>query len=229
MALVEFAVLAAMCAPNIHPTTLSAVVTHESRGNPYAIGINGGHKLPRQPRTLDEAVATADQLLRDGYNFDAGLGQINSKNFDWLGLSTRDLFDPCKNLKAAQTVLADCYSRAVPRYGEGQAALQAALSCYNTGNFARGFSNGYVMKVAANVGVTVPALAPIQGNAHQPVQVRAVVKGQGGAESPPPAPKPREGLADAFTDDRRAVRDAFNSSDAFGAQEVADAAPSRQN
>lgn len=217
MALAEFAVIAAMCAPAIHPTTLSAVVTQESRGNIYAIGINGDYKLPRQPRTLEEAVATADQLLRDGHNFDAGLGQINSKNFGWLGLSTRDLFDPCKNLKAAQTVLADCYERAVPTYGEGQAALQAALSCYNTGNFKRGFANGYVQKVASHVGVKVPALAPVSGEAAEPAKLRAVPKGAA-PEAPPPA-KPREGLADAFTHKVSGVRDAFTVEDAFASGE----------
>jgi type IV secretion system protein VirB1 len=34
----------------------------------------------------------------------------------------------------------------VQTLGEGQAALQAALSAYNTGDFARGFANGYVAR-----------------------------------------------------------------------------------
>lgn len=174
MAVLEFAALAAMCAPNVDVTTLSAVVTHESRANIYAIGVNGEYTLPRQPQTLDEAVKEASWLLNNGYNFDAGLGQINSANFEWLGLEVPDLFDPCKNLEAAATVLTDCYSRASDRFGEGQEALQAALSCYNTGNFSRGFQNGYVQKVAANVGVTIPALEPIMdGEGRPPVQLQA--------------------------------------------------------
>ncbi|EIJ6113758.1 lytic transglycosylase domain-containing protein [Salmonella enterica] len=229
MALAEFAVLAAMCAPAIHPTTLSAVVTQESRGNIYAIGINGDYKLPRQPRTLEEAIVTAEQLKKDGHNFDAGLGQINVKNLEWLGMSIADLFDPCKNLKGAQTVLADCYERAVPQYGEGQAALQAALSCYNTGNFKRGFANGYVQKVASHVGVRVPALAPVDGKPQEPVQLRAVAKGE--AVQAPPA-KTREGLDDAFTHKTSGVRDAFSAADAFSSneeQEVTAAASVDQN
>ena len=217
MALAEFAVIAAMCAPAIHPTTLSAVVTQESRGNIYAIGINGDHKLPRQPQTLEEAIATAEQLRRDGYNFDAGLGQINIKNLEWLGMSIADLFDPCKNLKGAQTVLLDCYERAVSRYGDGQGALQAALSCYNTGNFQRGFSNGYVQKVASHVGVTVPALEPVSGGTQEPAKLQAVPKGA--ARLAPAQTKPREGLADAFSHEASGVRDAFNASDAFSENE----------
>lgn len=217
MALAEFAVLAAMCAPAIHPTTLSAVVTQESRGNIYAIGINGDYKLPRQPRTLEEAIATAEQLWRDGHNFDAGLAQINSSNLEWLGLSVADLFDPCKNLQGAQTVLLDCYERAVPKYGEGQTALQAALSCYNTGTFSRGFTNGYVQKVTSHVGVRVPALEPAEGASAgvsaQPAILRAVPKGK--AARPTLGAQPREGLADAFTHKGSGLRDAFTDDDVF--------------
>src|SRR5699024_1664981 len=70
------------------------------------------------------------------------------------------VFDPCTNLKAAQTVLSECYGRALKRYSDPQQAVRAALSCYNTGNFDRGFSNGYVGKVLAEAGVTVPAIKP---------------------------------------------------------------------
>lgn len=155
----DFAELAARCAPQIHPVTLSALVLQESHANPFAIGINGGTaKLQRQPRNRSEAIATADWLRINGHNFDAGLGQINVKNMGWLGLSVADLFDPCANLRAAGTVLADCYSRAAKGAGAGQTALRSALSCYNTGNFKRGFANGYVSKVAGRVGRTVPAI-----------------------------------------------------------------------
>ena len=180
MAFVEFAMVAALCAPHVHPATLSSVVMQESRGALYAIGVNGGYTLPHQPRTLEEAIETAEWLRAEGYDFDAGLGQINSRNFDRLGLSIPDLFNPCKNLRAAATVLTECYTRSADRFGEGQVALQAALSCYNTGDFRRGITNGYVQKVTAHVTVTVPALQPLAGVA--PVQknpqlpVRQVLK-----------------------------------------------------
>jgi len=57
-----------------------------------------------------------------------------------------------------KTVLSHCYSRAVNLYSDEQQALQAALSCYNTGHLERGFKNGYVGKVLAQAGIKVPGL-----------------------------------------------------------------------
>lgn len=175
MGILEFAAIAAMCAPGVHTTTLEAVVTHESGANIYAIGINGNYRLPQQPKTFEEAVSTAKWLQEEGYNFDAGLGQINIKNFEWLGLSIEDSFDSCKNLAAAEKVLTACYERATKQFEEGQPALQAALSCYNTGNFKNGFSNGYVSKVASKVGISVPALEPIHNNTRkEAIKIQAI-------------------------------------------------------
>lgn len=173
MAVLEFAALAAMCAPNVHETTLAAVVSHESRANIYAINVNGDYVLPKQPDNIKDAIEKVNRLLDEGYNLDAGLGQINSANYEWLGLDVPDLFDPCKNLTASATVLTDCYSRAINKFSEGQEALQAALSCYNTGSFSRGFKNGYVAKVASNVGVSIPALEPIaESNGREPLKLQ---------------------------------------------------------
>ena len=158
--LAEFTLLAAACAPNIAPTTLEAVVKHESTGHEFAIGINQGKRLDQQPTELEDAVAIADQLIKDGIDFDAGLGQINVRNWEWLGLTSETVFEPCTNLRAAQTVLAECYGRASRKFNDEQQALRAALSCYNTGNFDRGFQNGYVNKVLAQAGIKVPALKP---------------------------------------------------------------------
>jgi type IV secretion system protein VirB1 len=162
----ELAALALSCAPNIHPVTLHALVRHESRARQYAIGVNRkGQHLPRQPRTLAEASAAAQRLIDQGIDFDAGLGQINVRNWAWLKLDSTTVFDPCRNLAAAQTVLADCYARALPGHKDAQQALRAALSCYNTGNFSRGFSNGYVGKVLTQARIQVPALAQLEGEA----------------------------------------------------------------
>jgi type IV secretion system protein VirB1 len=174
MALMEFALVAALCAPDVHVSTLSAIVMHESRGAVYAIGVNGGSTLSRQPQTLAEAVQTAERLRAEGYDFDAGLGQINVRNLDWLGMSIPDLFNPCKNLRGAAHVLRECYSRAVNRFGKGQPALHAALSCYNSGDFQRGLANGYVQKVAARLHVTVPALQPESVATGTPVQIQRI-------------------------------------------------------
>jgi len=160
--LAELAALALACAPDIHPVTLHAVVKHESRAQQYAIGVNRkGHSLKRQPRNLEEASTAAQTLIDQGIDFDAGLGQINVRNWAWLKLDATTVFDPCRNLAAAQTVLADCYARALPTHKDPQQALRAALSCYNTGNFSRGFSNGYVGEVLTQAGIKVPALVPL--------------------------------------------------------------------
>lgn len=158
--LAELTLLMASCAPNVAPSTLEALVRHESRGNAYAIGVNTGKRLKTQPDNLEHAVATAQNLIEQGADFDAGLGQINVRNWAWLGLTPKTVFDPCTNLEAAQTVLSECYGRALNRYSNPQQAVRAALSCYNTGNFDRGFSNGYVGKVLAEAGITVPAIQP---------------------------------------------------------------------
>src|SRR5690606_15443506 len=166
----ELAALALTCAPNIHPVTLNALISHESRAQQYAIGVKRkGKHLRQQPRTLTEATAAAQRLIDQGIDFDAGLGQINVRNWAWLGLDSETVFVPCRNLAAAQTVLSECYARALPTHKDLQQALRAALSCYNTGNFKRGFTNGYVGKVLAQAGIQVPALAPLTRKATQPV------------------------------------------------------------
>ncbi|CAM5219945.1 hypothetical protein CDEF62S_00528 [Castellaniella defragrans] len=158
----ELATLALACAPNINPVTLEALINHESDARQYAIGVNRkGHALPSQPQDLEAARKAAENLITQGIDFDAGLGQINVRNWAWLGLSSTTVFDPCRNLAAAQTVLSDCYARALDSHRSQQQALRAALSCYNTGNFRRGFANGYVGKVLTQAGIKVPALKPM--------------------------------------------------------------------
>jgi type IV secretion system protein VirB1 len=150
--------LAAQCAPTVAPETLLSVVQVESRFDPLAIGVNGSPRLNVTPTSVDDAVARAGDLIAAGRSLDLGLAQINSKNLAWLGLSLREVFEPCTNLKAAARVLQDGYGRSdAGRVGE-QAALRATLSYYNTGHPVRGLSNGYVGKVEAAARRIVPAI-----------------------------------------------------------------------
>ena len=55
------------------------VINVESSSNPYAIGVVGG-ALVRQPKALDEALATVRMLEEKGYNFSIGLAQVNRYN-----------------------------------------------------------------------------------------------------------------------------------------------------
>lgn len=208
--MIDLLALVESCAPSVHPATMVAIVSHESSRNPYAIGINDGSALSRQPRDREEAIAMAQTLLDQNRNFDSGLGQINSENMEWLGLSVADLFDPCTNLEAAATVLEECYGRAVKRFEAGQAALQAALSCYNTGTFHRGFENGYVAKVTGQVAAasapTVPALAPAGGG--EPAVAAAFHDND---NRPLQAERGAEGVQDVFSE---SLEDAFVNPDA---------------
>lgn len=150
--------LAAQCAPTVAPETLLSVVQVESRFEPLAIGVNGAPRIEITPTSVEEAVGKAAALIAAGRNIDLGLAQINSKNLAWLGLSLREVFDPCTNLSAAARILADGYARSdAPRVGE-QTALRTALSYYNTGHPARGLANGYVGKVTSAAGTIVPAI-----------------------------------------------------------------------
>lgn len=139
------------CAPQVHPTTIQGIMQTESGGKPFVIGINrGAGKLARQPRSIEEAIAWARWLRDRGVNFDAGLMQINSANWNRLGLSPETVFDPCTNIRAGAKILTDNYTDASKRHGHGQAALLEAFSLYNTGKRTAGFSNGYVRKVSGN-------------------------------------------------------------------------------
>ncbi|MCI3135343.1 lytic transglycosylase domain-containing protein [Phenylobacterium aquaticum] len=149
-------VLAQVCAAPADPTTLLSVVAVESRFEPWAIGVNGSPAKSLHPTSREAAEALARQLLAQGRNLDLGLGQINHRNLSRLGLTLEDAFDPCRNLAAAQAVLA--------ANGETVAtpdAWRRALSRYNTGGPTRGLANGYVAKVtraAAEIGPQVRAL-----------------------------------------------------------------------
>ena len=140
------AALAMACAPLVHTDTTQALVAVESSFNPHAIGVVGG-MLDRQPRNLAEALATANHLQANGWNFSVGLAQINLRNFERLGLNATTAFDPCENLRAMQTVLAECFERSSLK-ASPQPALRQALSCYYSGNFVTGVRDGYVQRIA---------------------------------------------------------------------------------
>jgi type IV secretion system protein VirB1 len=126
------------------------VVHVESSFNPFAIGVVGG-RLVRQPRSLDEALATVRMLEDKGYNFSIGLAQVNRYNLARYGLDSYEkAFGTCANLRAASKILAECYGRASGDWGK-------SFSCYYSGNFTTGFQHGYVQKVYASISRTVEA------------------------------------------------------------------------
>jgi type IV secretion system protein VirB1 len=149
--------LASQCAPSVAPETVLAIITTESSGEQFALNVNGGEQPARQTSAAD-AAATARRYVAAGYSVDLGLGQINSRNMRWLGLTWETVFDPCTNVAALARVLTTNYN-AVKAGRDPQTALRVALSMYNTGSQTRGFRNGYVAKVLRNSGVAQGAVA----------------------------------------------------------------------
>jgi type IV secretion system protein VirB1 len=165
------------CAPNVAPVTLQAIIEVESGGNPLALNINGIRVQPTAARDAREAAQVAERYIARGYSVDIGLMQVNSRNLAALGTTVERALDPCTNIRAAATVLTAEYAEAARTRGDGQPALQAALSAYNTGDFYRGFANGYVARYYGPGGV--PALA---------VGVHAVAVAKHSAPPRPPNP-----------------------------------------
>lgn len=171
--------MVAQCSPNMHPAIVQAIVKTESSFNSFAIGVNNGKRLTRQPSSFGEAVQIAKHLLAQGANIDMGLGQINSANMDWLNLSVEQAFTPCVNLQALQRVYLTCYDKA-GNSGLGD-RMQRAFSCYNTGNTTKGFYNGYVAKTTNNFNsliATLPSKQTVPSYIkNQPQPVYAVKNG----------------------------------------------------
>lgn len=152
--------LFAACAPNVAPYTLQEIVRVESSFNPIAVNVNvrkvNGKRVRfnspiKNIKTKEQAIYVSKAAIRAGHSVDMGYMQINSTNLKALGYTVDEMFnDPCKNIKAGAKVLTAFYSRAVKQYPNEQAALRAALSAYNTGNFKNGFTNGYVARFIKN-------------------------------------------------------------------------------
>ncbi len=153
----EFKALAQRCAADVPVITLRAIARAESAFRPYALSLNypkrtaaeqglhgGGMFLARQPRTLDEARAWTRYLVNRRKSVSIGLLQINSEHASDFGLTWDQLFDPCTNMRVGAHLLTAYYRQAAAVLGDGQQALQFALSGYNSGLPLVGFSNGYV-------------------------------------------------------------------------------------
>jgi type IV secretion system protein VirB1 len=166
----DFIGMSQQCASSVEPERMLAIVKVESGLNPYAIGVVNG-RLERQPRTLAEAVATAQALGRDGWNFSLGMAQVNRYNLPKYNLDYKAAFDPCSSLRAGASILKDCYDRARPRARDTRSAWRMAYSCYYSGNFRTGFKAdfkgqpSYVNKVMASIADEPSAIRVIAARA----------------------------------------------------------------
>jgi type IV secretion system protein VirB1 len=132
------------CLPNDYKPYMARIVKIESNGNPFAININGNHKILRQPKTKKEAVYWSTILINKGYSIDMGISQINSQHFKAGGLfaksSIEAVFDPCANVLMGAYIFGK-------NYNKYDGSVVMALSAYNTGHPEKGIKNGYVSKV----------------------------------------------------------------------------------
>lgn len=175
--LADLPTLIQQCAPGVGPATMAAIIKVESGGNPYAININNGVRLQRTAQSQQEAISWAKWLISNGYNIDMGLTQVNSANMSRLQVSVEQLFEPCSNISAGAQILSANYVDAVKRDGPGQKAFLSAISAYNTGSQTRGFSNGYVARVAGAAGTKVDLKLMPSGGASTPPLIAAKAKG----------------------------------------------------
>jgi type IV secretion system protein VirB1 len=134
--------LVSACAAKVAPTTMEAIVRVESGGDPYVINVVGVG--PTRAKSAKEAIARTKAAVAEGRNVAMGLMQVTTQTAQKLGYTITQMFDACTNLQAGARVITDRYVAASATRGQGQPALQAALSAYNTGNFHSGFFNGYV-------------------------------------------------------------------------------------
>src|SRR3546814_10271660 len=91
--------LAQQCAPSVAPATILAIAHAESSFDTLAINVNNRPQhLKLRPATDPAAAARlARRWIAAGSSVDLGLGQINSKNLGWLGLSVEDTFTPFRD------------------------------------------------------------------------------------------------------------------------------------
>ncbi len=151
-----------LCVPSAPLVTLAAIVSAESGGNPNALQLDFPHsilrrlqllpgalRLIRQPNSAKEALEWIDYLNARRVSVDVGLMQVSTDEARHRHISPAALLDPCTNVCTGWAILSDDYQIEVRTYGPGQAALQHALSRYNTGDTNRGIENGYLAHVMA--------------------------------------------------------------------------------
>jgi type IV secretion system protein VirB1 len=156
----SFQALSQSCATNVPVSTLEAIARTESALYPYVLSINRPHQLARrrgwsrgtitlerQPASREEAIVWTKWLLAQGITFSIGLLQVNSEHAALLHVAPEKLFDPCTNLRLGAALLSATYAATARVQGEGFAALDSALSYYNTGSPTAGLKNGYVQQV----------------------------------------------------------------------------------
>ena len=123
----------------VPPQRAAATAKAESGLYPFAIGDNDTGRS-YFPRTREDAVAKARELLALGHRIDAGAMQITDRNWPAYGLTVETVFDPRANICAGGRILGEAYQ------------IERRASCrYNTGRpdcRRESGTNGYPERVA---------------------------------------------------------------------------------
>lgn len=136
--IIDYNALLQKCTNGAHPQIMHGIIKQESSFNPYAIGVVNG-KLNRQPTSKAEAIVAVKKLQSMNMNFSMGLAQVNKIHMESFGFTAENIFEPCENVKAGATIFNTCYVSAKKKFGDTSHAIDAALSCYYSGNFTTGF------------------------------------------------------------------------------------------
>ena len=145
------------CSGPVAPATMAAIVGTESGGDPWAIFVNGmGPQGSMRFTSKAAAVAAAVHYTRMGYKVDMGLAQVDSENLPRFGLSIRQAFNPCTNIRTGALILAGAYLQALKAgYAPGVPALTHSFEAYNSGQTTGDYS--YAQTVWRHAGVNLPA------------------------------------------------------------------------
>jgi type IV secretion system protein VirB1 len=119
---------------------MSRIIRTESGGRIYAVAeVNGSGHFPT---SISQALATIDSAHAAGRKVSVGIAQIYEDNVKRFGVELAQAFEPCVNLQMAHQILLECRARSHAQ--DERVVLRQVLSCYNSGNFITGQSNGYV-------------------------------------------------------------------------------------
>lgn len=99
---------------------LRAFAEVESGQTALVLNINGPGGGPRRFRSEADAIAAAHALDAQGRDFDAGILQINRRNWSRVGLTAETVFKPCPNIAAGIVILADADRRAACEWNTGR-------------------------------------------------------------------------------------------------------------
>lgn len=146
--------LAQACGVQVAPGTLLSVAWAESHWN-----------------------ATAEHVNRNG-TIDGGISQINSANWQRMGLTRSTAADPCLSLRASARILLENYHPTSSDPEEQQRALRVAVAAYNPGD------PNYLHSIQAAAQHVIPEIriAGVSGPATAPAPTSGVA-------APPPPPR----------------------------------------